>query len=53
MSPTTKDPEELHDVIEENLDVARQLHKRYVEFLAEKGTAPDVLEKHREFTVTP
>jgi arylsulfatase A-like enzyme len=47
------DPGELKNVIEDNLDVARDLHARYIEFLKDKGTAPELFEKHREFTVTP
>jgi arylsulfatase A-like enzyme len=49
----SKDPEEKRNVIEDNLDVAKDLHKRYVEFLVDKGTSPDLLEKHKEFVLTP
>ena len=47
------DPGELNNVIEDNIDIAKDLHKRYVDFLIEKGTAPELIEKHREFTITP
>jgi len=47
------DPGELKNVIEDHLDVAKDLHARYVAYLKERGTAPEVMEKHREFTVTP
>ena len=47
------DPEELHNVIHENQTIAKDIHARYVEYLIDKGVAPELLEKHRNFTLTP
>jgi arylsulfatase A-like enzyme len=47
------DPGEKHNVIEDHMDVAKDLHRRYVEHLVSKNTPADNLEKHREFVLTP
>ena len=47
------DPDQKQNVIEENLDVAKELHAKYVAFLREMGTPAEFLAVHEEFAVKP
>ena len=47
------DPKQMNNVIEDNLDVAKELHAKYVELLKEKGTPAELMKIHEEFTLKP
>ena len=47
------DPAQQHNVIGSNLDVARELHAKYVAHLREMGTPDEFLEVHEAFAVRP
>jgi arylsulfatase A-like enzyme len=47
------DPGQINNVIADNLDIAKDIHARYVDFLIEKNTPDDLLHGHREFTLKP
>jgi arylsulfatase A-like enzyme len=47
------DPKQLNDVIEANLDVAKGLHRRYLEYMRAKGTDEELLRIHKDFVLKP
>lgn len=47
------DPKQINNVIEENLDVAKDLHRRYIEYMKARGTSDELLEIHKDFVLKP
>ncbi|RLE81062.1 MAG: hypothetical protein DRJ51_04570 [Thermoprotei archaeon] len=45
----SKDPKQTRNVLQGNLDVARELHRKYIEFLKSVGTSPQVMKPWLEF----